>query len=735
MNNPQSRTPEGSSQRQPSDTESVPSQSQNANLSDDKLPKKKTATKDQPSETQDNGSEKRNLKPINASKGQSIQKPRKPYTITKSREVWTKDEHARFLSALQIYDRDWKKIEVYIGTKTVLQIRSHAQKHFGKVTKYKTGEYIPPPRPKKRAALPYPRSCPATPTKASAGTPGTSRDEDLDISEERTEECTLKRDATIGSGIQNDCSGLLKPETTTPEKEGICHNRKVSTEAQNHERISAVRGMGKPQSSNSPLRKASEKVNFRDLSDKKTLQAVKKGVTKNYYRSGLKFRSSEQTEAYSEALNRRLERNGRHDKSVSEDRSSCGKRASMSSIEGAPSPKRQTLRGLPASSMSRVSVGIDEARDGNDDADLGLGVESNSLLVLSDCVDMMSRKDRKDSDTVQTRWKSTSPHTSTTKVARARSTSVVSSGDEIEGEDCLNTSEVNVSPQVKAKAVIHSTQNGQNGSPVVMENQQGGHTIEDRRTGSPLAEVEDGNNEDRSGDPQRSSVGSGSASDDPIAGLTCSDRPSISDNGLGSSCEGSGSGGSLNSSPPGEGEEDPKSSNEGSGDDIVRQGVSSRGSSPADPNSSVSREVSPTSNCIVGETGGRPDINAQGLEQNEQKEMVEKMSNLVSSRNSSQATAMGGNDISHQKSLQNVRNVPISKTIAHLINDLEELECPSNFKLSQQTRHDESSMKTGYRQSVQYECGRTPRGDERVSKNDGVSKRWQPSKKEEAINR
>ncbi|XP_043715705.1 protein REVEILLE 1 [Telopea speciosissima] len=92
-------------------------------------------------------------------------KVRKPYTITKQRERWTEEEHKKFLEALKLYGRAWRRIEEHVGTKTAVQIRSHAQKFFSKVVRESNGSNastvkpleIPPPRPKRKPMHPYPR--------------------------------------------------------------------------------------------------------------------------------------------------------------------------------------------------------------------------------------------------------------------------------------------------------------------------------------------------------------------------------------------------------------------------------------------------------------------------------------------------------------------------------------------------------------------------------------------------
>ena len=53
---------------------------------------------------------------------------------------WTREEHESFLSALQQYGKEWKKVAAKVKTRTVVQTRTHAQKYFQKLQKVTNGE-------------------------------------------------------------------------------------------------------------------------------------------------------------------------------------------------------------------------------------------------------------------------------------------------------------------------------------------------------------------------------------------------------------------------------------------------------------------------------------------------------------------------------------------------------------------------------------------------------------------
>lgn len=53
---------------------------------------------------------------------------------------WTREEHNLFVKGLELFGKGWKKIANLIKTRTVVQIRTHAQKYFLKLSKARNGE-------------------------------------------------------------------------------------------------------------------------------------------------------------------------------------------------------------------------------------------------------------------------------------------------------------------------------------------------------------------------------------------------------------------------------------------------------------------------------------------------------------------------------------------------------------------------------------------------------------------
>ena len=58
---------------------------------------------------------------------------------------WTKEEHNLFLEGLRLHGKEWKSIADMIPTRTVVQIRTHAQKYFQKVAKNRQSSGSPVP--------------------------------------------------------------------------------------------------------------------------------------------------------------------------------------------------------------------------------------------------------------------------------------------------------------------------------------------------------------------------------------------------------------------------------------------------------------------------------------------------------------------------------------------------------------------------------------------------------------
>ncbi|KAK0587558.1 hypothetical protein LWI29_024846 [Acer saccharum] len=175
------------------------------------------------------------LKELYSFENDQMPKIRKPYTITKQREKWTEEEHQRFLEALKLYGRSWRQIEEHVGSKTAVQIRSHAQKFFSKVVRESNGSTessikpieIPPPRPKRKPMHPYPRKSVDSfkGTSVSNQPDKTSSPKALDF-DNRSPTSVLSAFVSdgLGSGVSDQQNGCSSPTSCTTENEYVTFN-------------------------------------------------------------------------------------------------------------------------------------------------------------------------------------------------------------------------------------------------------------------------------------------------------------------------------------------------------------------------------------------------------------------------------------------------------------------------------------------------------------------------------
>jgi len=57
---------------------------------------------------------------------------KKAQSTSSSAGRWTTEEHQLFLQGVQLFGREWKKMQPLIKTRSIVQIRTHAQKVFKK---------------------------------------------------------------------------------------------------------------------------------------------------------------------------------------------------------------------------------------------------------------------------------------------------------------------------------------------------------------------------------------------------------------------------------------------------------------------------------------------------------------------------------------------------------------------------------------------------------------------------
>lgn len=94
--------------------------------------------------------------------------PKSPVPDAEKVGRWSDEEHEVFLQGLEKYGKQWKTIAQMIGTRTVVQVRTHAQKYFQKMERKQSKQdvQVVKRKPLTNVVAPRKKSKPASPKRS-----------------------------------------------------------------------------------------------------------------------------------------------------------------------------------------------------------------------------------------------------------------------------------------------------------------------------------------------------------------------------------------------------------------------------------------------------------------------------------------------------------------------------------------------------------------------------------------
>ncbi|CBK21825.2 uncharacterized protein [Blastocystis hominis] len=79
--------------------------------------------------------------------------------VLENKGKWTESEHKEFLKGLSLYGKNWKRIHQLVPSRTLLQIRTHAQKYLSKKERLSKEQGVKQEEaPKQEPSSPSPKS-------------------------------------------------------------------------------------------------------------------------------------------------------------------------------------------------------------------------------------------------------------------------------------------------------------------------------------------------------------------------------------------------------------------------------------------------------------------------------------------------------------------------------------------------------------------------------------------------